>query len=77
MFVGPRAVLVADASTTDDVWLGNGGRNVADNGVGSETVAESASKLELASALLEAKTLTVVVVVTVLEVAVLRERLWT
>jgi hypothetical protein len=37
-------------------------------------VVESASKLDCASALFAAKTLTVVVVVTVLEVAVLRER---
>jgi hypothetical protein len=42
--------------------------------VGSAMVAESASKLDCASALLAAKTLTVVVVVTVLEVAVLRDR---
>jgi hypothetical protein len=37
-------------------------------------VAESASKLDCASAVFAAKTLTVVVVVTVLEVAMLRDR---
>ena len=77
VLVGPGAELVGLGSANADVGLGNGGKNVAETGVGSAMVAESASKLDCASALFAAKTLTVVVVVTVLEVVVLRARDWT
>jgi hypothetical protein len=75
LMVGPRAVFVGVASTTSEVCDGKGGRVVADVGAGRAIVAERALKLDCASAVLAAYTLTVVVVVTVLEVAVLRERL--
>ena len=74
---GRLVVVVLAAKSTDDVCDGNGGRTVAENGVGSDRVAERAPKELSASALLAAYTLTVVVVVTVLEVGELRERLGT
>jgi hypothetical protein len=77
LIVGCRAVFVGAANTTSEVCDGKGGKKVADNGVGREIVAERALKLDRASALLTAYTLTVVVVVTVLEVAVLRVSLST
>jgi hypothetical protein len=73
----PRTVLVGAGNTFDAVCSGNGGKNVALAGVGNATVAERALKLARASALLAAKTLTVVVVVTVLEVGELRDKAWT
>lgn len=75
---GPPALKPVLTGSTDElVCDGSGGKNVADAGVGSASVAERSLKLERASALFAAKTLTVVVVVTVLEVGVLRERAWT
>lgn len=60
------------ASSAEDV--SSGGSSVADSGVGNDSVEVMSSMEDCASALLDAKTLVIYVVVTSLEVDVLRVR---
>lgn len=69
--------LVLDAGSSSKVCDGRGARMVAEAGVGKDSVAERSLNEELASALSEAKMLTLVVVVTRLDVGVLCVMAWT